>query len=307
MKTLNLAGLAALMAVAAPFSVSASGIDELLAASEGAEFSFSAVPVAFQAETREAEQYLPPDNDEPGFDWPRRATKGADGDYFFTGKADTFLKASASQAADLANGAGKCALKPGTLYRTSGTPGFEGEHMTVNLAEPLSGCQFTSGYVYMTHVASSSAGGLWELPKTVRAFMDTLAFSEGTNDRYNYIFTYVVFTSYVDHPRKIACEGKLCSSAAGRYQFLSKTWDALAADLGLRDFTPPSQEKAGVELIRRAGAYKLALKSDKYANFAAAVNKTNRIWASLPGSPYGQPTHSMAKLWKAYQEALAKY
>ncbi len=179
--------------------------------------------------------------------------------------------------------------------------------MLVTLAEPLPGCQLPGGYVYMAHVSSSSAGGLWELPKTVRAFMDTLAYSEGTNERYNYIFTYITFNSYADHPRRVACQGTLCSTAAGRYQFLSRTWDPLAADLGLRDFTPPSQEKAGLELVRRAGAYNLALKSDKYANFSAAVGKLNTIWASLPGSPYGQPTHSMATLWKAYKAALAKY
>ena len=96
-------------------------------------------------------------------------------------------------------------------------------------------------------------------------------------------------------------------SGGGRYQFLSKTWDPLAADLGLTDFTPPSQEKACLELVRRAGAYNLALKSDKLANFKAAVGKLNTIWASLPGSPYVQPTHSMTALWKAYQANLAKY
>ena len=83
--------------------------------------------------------------------------------------------------------------------------------------------------------------------------------------------------------------------------------DGLAAALGLTDFTPPNQEKASLELIRRVGAYKMVLKSNKYENFAAALGKLNTIWASLPGSPYGQPTHSTARLWRAYKKALAKY
>jgi muramidase (phage lysozyme) len=309
MKTPN-AALAALLIIAAPLCARASALEELGLAggdSYGAS-AVMAVPQASPAGMAEAEQYLPPDNNEPGFEWPgNNRSKGGEVNYFYTGSQAAFLKASPDMAADLAEGTGRCALAPNTRYNTLLKPGFEGEHMTVRLAEPLPGCQLASGYVYMSHVSSSSAGGLWELPKTVRAFMDTLAYSEGTKEHYDYIFTYVTFTSYADHPRRIVCSGRLCSSAAGRYQFLSKTWDALAADLALTDFTPPNQEKACLELVRRAGAYELALKADKPANFKAAVKKINTIWASLPGSPYGQPTHSMTALWEVYQEALARY
>ena len=302
MKTSN-AALAALLMIAAPLCARASAFDELGLGDDSA----AAVPQASPSGMTEAVQYLPPNNNEPGFEWPRNSSKGLELNYFYTGNQATFLKASPGMASELADGTGKCVLEPNTRYDTAMKPGFEGEHMTVRLAEPLPGCQLTGGYVYLPHVSSSSAGGLWELPKNVRAFMDTLAYSEGTKEHYDYIFTFVTFTSYADHPRKVVCAGSLCSSAAGRYQFLGKTWDPLAADLGLTDFTPPNQEKAGLELIRRAGAYELALKSNKLANFKAAVGKLNTIWASLPGSPYGQPTHSMAALWKAYQAALARY
>ncbi|HBA61568.1 MAG TPA: hypothetical protein DCZ92_12290 [Elusimicrobia bacterium] len=159
----------------------------------------------------------------------------------------------------------------------------------------------------MPEISSTSAGGLWQLPVNVRAFLDTLAFSEGTNAHYDYIYSYVTFKSYADHPRKVVCSGGLCSSAAGRYQFLTKTWDGLAKDLALTDFTPPSQEKATLELIRRQGAYAAVEKSSDYKNFSKAVGKLNTIWASLPGSPYGQPTHTLKRLWTAYQAALASY
>ncbi|OHE76747.1 MAG: hypothetical protein A2107_06440 [Verrucomicrobia bacterium GWF2_62_7] len=159
----------------------------------------------------------------------------------------------------------------------------------------------------MDHVSSSSAGGAWELPRTVRAFLDTLAYAEGTRERYDYIFTFVPFNSYGDHPRVKKCAGKLCSTAAGRYQFLSRTWDGLAPGLGLNDFTPPNQEKAALEIIRRQGAYNRVLRSSVYENFTSALSKLNTTWASLPGSPYGQPTHSTAALWKYYKAALARY
>lgn len=292
----------------APAGASAQALDELLGSYRGANIvsvpELPAVPEASAGET-EAGQYLPPDNNEPGFEWAEPSR--TDEHYFYTGAEVTFLKSGPGQAADLAAGTGRCPLEPKTLYKTSDKPGFEGEHMTVQLAQPLPGCQLTRGYVYMTHVASSSAGGAWELPRTVRAFLDTLAFAEGTRERYNYIFTHQVFTSYADHPRRRICSGGLCSTAAGRYQFLSKTWDGLAPALGLRDFTPPSQEKATLEIIRRQGAYNRVLKSGVYENFTSALSKLNTTWASLPGSPYGQPTHSTAELWRVYKAALAKY
>lgn len=254
---------------------------------------------------QEPEQYLPADNDEPGFDWG--GSKRFPEHFIYTGSEATYLKIAPDQAADLAEVTGRCALRPNTLYPTRFKPGFTGEHMSVQLAEAPEGCSFWGGYVYMNHVSSSSAGGAWELPRQVRAFLDTLAYAEGTRDRYNYIFTFVTFNSYSDHPRRKMCAGKLCSTAAGRYQFLAKTWDPLAADLGLGDFTPPNQEKAALEIIRRAGAYRSVSASANYDNFTAALRKLNTTWASLPGSPYGQPTHSTSDLWRFYKRALSRY
>ena len=182
-----------------------------------------------------------------------------------------------------------------------------GEWRDQSSGDGLPGCQLTRGYIYLPNVACSSAGGACELPKNVRAFLDTLAYAEGTEARYNYIFTFAVFESYADHPRVKKCRGKLCSTAAGRYQFLSKTWDGLNGSMRLPDFTPPSQDKAVIELIRRNGAYNSVANSSNYDSFVRAVNKLNGTWASLPGSPYGQPTHPMSDIWRYYQRALAKY
>ena len=286
-----------------PLTVSAQALEELLSSAGGADV---AVPAAPQAEEgfKDAEQYLPPNNNEPGYEWETHRNQDH---FFYIGGEATFLKSGPGQAADLATGSGKCPLEPNTLYKTSAKPGFAGEHMTVQLAEPLSGCSLNKGYIYMPHVSSSSAGGAWELPRNVHAFLDTLAFAEGTRERYDYVFTFATFNSYADHPRIKKCAGKLCSTAAGRYQFLSKTWDPLASELGLPDFTPPNQEKATLEIIRRAGAYNNVAKSGVYENFTSALRKLNTTWASLPGSPYGQPTHSTAALWRYYKAALAKY
>ena len=48
------------------------------------------------------------------------------------------------------------------------------------------------------------------------------------------------FTDYSDHPRKlVTLNPKLKSTGAGRYQLLSRWWDAYRKQLGLKDFLSP--------------------------------------------------------------------
>ncbi|MCX5793472.1 MAG: glycoside hydrolase family 104 protein [Elusimicrobia bacterium] len=303
-------GLTLLSLLALPCGLLAGGSAFGDLSGTAAPANFQPVPAASAPaplRTAEAEQYLPPANNEPGFNWSPENKAGPDGEFLHTRKTPTYLKTSEAGSETLTDGNSRCRLEADTLYKLRAAPVFEGQHVIADLETPLPGCAFTRGYVYLPHISSTSAGGLWELPVNVRAFLDTLAYAEGTNEHYNFLFTFVTFKSYADHPRKRICSGGLCSTAAGRYQFLSKTWDPLAQDLGLPDFTPPNQEKAALELIRRAGAYNNVANSAVYANFSKAVAKLNTIWASLPGSPYGQPTHPLANLWTVYKAALAGY
>lgn len=81
---------------------------------------------------------------------------------------------------------------------------------------------------------------------------------------------------------------KNTSSASGAYQFLERTWNGLAKQHGLKDFSPRSQDLGAVALLKQSGALDAILKGD----FDTAVKKANRTWASLPGSPYAQHTRS---------------
>ncbi len=68
------------------------------------------------------------------------------------------------------------------------------------------------------------------LPGNVSAFLDVIAYAEGTQaygpqDGYNVMFTHVFFRDYSRHPDIINCGGGWCSDAAGRYQFLFQTWE----------------------------------------------------------------------------------
>lgn len=130
------------------------------------------------------------------------------------------------------------------------------------------------------------------------ALLGTIAYAEGTGPNYNYTFAFRVFDSFEDHPRIRVCSGRLCSTAAGRYQILEDTWDGIRGDLP--DFSPESQDQAGLRLIRGRGVTNID-GIDTLTEFKAAINKLNREWASLPGSPYGQPTHTMSALWTQFK------
>lgn len=140
----------------------------------------------------------------------------------------------------------------------------------------------------------------------VRAFLDMLAWSEGTlgqgDDGYNKVVDGLdspeFFKSYVTHPNiRVTVNRKgLKSTAAGRYQFLSRYWPAYKKQLNLPDFGPVSQDKWAIQLIRERGAFGDVIRGD----ITTAVNKCRTIWASLPGAGYGQPEHSLDKLLARY-------
>lgn len=126
----------------------------------------------------------------------------------------------------------------------------------------------------------------------VQAFLRMIRVGEGTAgaDGYRTRFGGSLFNDYAAHPVGTVTANGYTSSAAGAYQFLSGTWAQLAAQYGLSDFSPASQDIGAVGLIKQQGAL-----ADVIAGrIATAIGKCNKIWASLAGSPYGQPTLTMA-------------
>jgi muramidase (phage lysozyme) len=99
-----------------------------------------------------------------------------------------------------------------------------------------------------------------------------------------------------EHPRQAITIGKLTSTAAGAYQFLSRTWTVLQASYKFDDFSPMNQDKAAVALIAGRGALQDVIDG----RFQAAIKKCAKEWASLPGSPYGQPTRDLAQALETY-------
>jgi muramidase (phage lysozyme) len=152
----------------------------------------------------------------------------------------------------------------------------------------------------------------------IAAFLDMLAHSEGTTlvpisvmDGYDVIVTGLggapeVFTDFSTHPfangraPKVINSRGLASTASGRYQFLLKDWPHYKSLLRLPDFSPLSQDKWAIQLIRERNA----LVDIRNGRPAVAITKVANLWASLPGANYpGQKMHGMETLLAAYSTA----
>ncbi|WP_338340608.1 glycoside hydrolase family 104 protein [Burkholderia vietnamiensis] len=127
----------------------------------------------------------------------------------------------------------------------------------------------------------------------VQAFLTLVRTGEGTTgpNGYRTLFGGGLFDSFADHPNIAVTRGTLTSTAAGAYQILYRTWLEAKAALGLTDFSPASQDAAAIWLIQRRGA----LADVQAGRFDSAIRKCNKEWASLPGSPYGQPTLTLSR------------
>lgn len=131
-----------------------------------------------------------------------------------------------------------------------------------------------------------------------RTMLDYIASAEGTKgkgmDGYNVAFGGGLLPDLSQHPQQLhtftQTDGtQNQTSAAGRYQILNSTSQDLSKRLGLKDFSPESQDLMALELIREKGALPNVLAGD----YAGAINKLGTVWASLPSSPYAQPKKSM--------------
>lgn len=169
--------------------------------------------------------------------------------------------------------------------------------------------------------------------KNIRAFLNFISRLEGTKDQknlenykslineYKIQFTGKIFDNLTDHPREIISSNGLRSSAAGRYQFIQKTWDKLLKifpneiiknkkfETGIKEyfkkkrniylnnnlynslndlekfkFGPFWQDLGALLLIQIEGNLELdvLLKKLKEKKYKEIINKLSNIWASFP-------------------------
>jgi muramidase (phage lysozyme) len=138
-----------------------------------------------------------------------------------------------------------------------------------------------------------------------KAFLDMVAVSEGTkgkgDDGYNVIVGGSLFFSYRDHPRKSVYIHMIdgWSTAAGRYQVLEWIFDHYKDALKLPDFSPESQDRIALQLIKECRA----LRDIDAGRLDLVIYKCRSRWASFPGAGYGQGETKLDKLRKAYLDA----
>jgi len=157
----------------------------------------------------------------------------------------------------------------------------------------------------MARISAAEAGGI-----NVLAFLDMLAWSEGTctikgsDDGYNVLVGGELFHDYSRHPGKLVWlpRYRIHSTAAGRYQFLKSTWDAIVRVYGFRGrFIPEAQDLAAIKLLTECRA----IQAIKAGMIEEAIALAAPIWASLPGAGYGQREHALARLLEVYAEERA--
>lgn len=155
------------------------------------------------------------------------------------------------------------------------------------------------------------------LNPNVKAFMLTIRKSEGTDasDGYSYLFGSSPRNTrrfpvgkdgkpdfshhpHINEPFNIGDKADF-SSAAGAYQILFGTWEAIRKKYSLPDFSPASQDIACVELISQQNVLQHLMNGD----FDIALRACSHIWASLPFAPYGQPIHSVDVVTNWYKNA----
>jgi muramidase (phage lysozyme) len=135
--------------------------------------------------------------------------------------------------------------------------------------------------------------------RNMRAFLRVIREGESSqgDDAYRTLFGGGLFGDLSKHPNRTITANGYTSTAAGAYQFLSKTWNECRDVLNLRGFTPAEQDLAAVFLIQRRGALDDVLEG----RIEDAIAKCGREWASLPGSPYGQPVMTLEKAMRTYR------
>jgi muramidase (phage lysozyme) len=110
----------------------------------------------------------------------------------------------------------------------------------------------------------------------------------------------ILFTNYADHPRlAVQIRPGLVSTAAGRYQILKRIFDHYKRTLNLPDFSPASQDKIAVQLIKECRA----MQDIEAGRIELAIIRCRSRWASLPAAGYGQHENKMAALIAAYTQA----
>lgn len=138
---------------------------------------------------------------------------------------------------------------------------------------------------------------------TMRQFLDTMIAPGESSGAYNVIYGGQKVDDLSQHP-DIAVpitEGPNVgknSTAAGKYQFIKSTWDSAAKALGLKDFSPESQDAAAAWLAKKTYLEQTGRDLEKdYASGDPSLRSGIRQALAGQWESLGKPGPRIDKLW----------
>ena len=141
-----------------------------------------------------------------------------------------------------------------------------------------------------------------EINNQRKAFLDMLAWSEGTDNgrqktRKSWLWRHCRRRAiyWLLRSPSQTCHAKP-KTQINRRRTLPASFplvrDAYRKQLGLKDFSPKSQDAVALQQIKERGALPMIDRGD----IRQAIDRCGNIWASLPGAGYGQFEHKADSL-----------
>ena len=143
-----------------------------------------------------------------------------------------------------------------------------------------------------------------------KALLASIARGESSGYGYDMMLGGGKISDLSKHPGVLNSSPYGSSTAAGKYQFLKRTWDEEAAKYGYKDFSPETQDTAAWNLAR--DVYKRKAGRDLETDLASGdANTLNNIsstlsgtWTSLPGGPQPNSNWKGKDFASVYNENL---
>ena len=130
-----------------------------------------------------------------------------------------------------------------------------------------------------------------EINNQRKAFLDMLAYcrrnwiTDVRNHGYDVIVGGELFTDYSDHPRKLVTLNPNSNQQAPDATSFFPLVGCHRKQLGLKDFSPKSQDAMALQQIKERGALPMIDRGDIRQ---ATIDRCSNIWASLPSAGYGR-------------------
>jgi muramidase (phage lysozyme) len=171
-----------------------------------------------------------------------------------------------------------------TIAKTGNSGASTGEHLHVGVKFKGELIDPPRGFVLWLLQGKEPVKAPTVTTPKIKAFLDTIRYAEGTDnpEGYKTIFTGEKFNDFSKHPDRVECSiaptgNKLCSAAAGAYQYMPDTWERVSKKINAKDFSPENQERGAIELLKERGALKLI----EQGRIEDALIKVCGEWASI--------------------------